>query len=414
MLIYSIILFSLIGIDSCGFYFLNCKIKEKGVSSVKLPVVSFTKEQQAFRQEVRAFLQEQLAQGTFQTACDCWLSGNDVSFTKSLAAQGWIGMTWPKKYGGAGRSMIDRYIMTEEMLAVGAPVAAHWIADRQTGPLLLRFGTEQLRQEFLPKIIAGDCYFAIGLSEPNSGSDLASIQTRATKVDGGWLVNGAKTWTSNAHNAHYMITLVRTSPAKEKKQQGLSQLVIDLQAPGVTVKPIQYLTGEHHFNDIFFDDVFVPDNYVVGEIGNGWVQGLAELAFERSGPERILSTFPLLNELVLELKRRKDKAGLQEAMKLVADVWALRNLSLGAAQALEQQVEVGILAALVKSVGTKFEQKVPEITRLLIKVYPQLEAERKIDRFLAQSILHAPGFTIRGGTSEILYGIVAKGVIHSE
>lgn len=378
---------------------------------MKLPVVSFSKEQHAFRQEVRAFLQEQLQRGAFQTACDCWLSGCDITFTKLLATRGWIGMTWPKKYGGQERTMIDRYIVTEELLAVGAPVAAHWIADRQTGPLLLRFGTEELRQEFLPKISAGACYFAIGLSEPNSGSDLASIQTRAVKVEGGWLVNGAKTWTSNAHNAHFMVTLVRTSPMQGRKQEGLSQLLIDLHAPGVTMKPIQYLTGEHHFNDIFFEDVFVPDRYVVGEIGNGWVQGMAELAFERSGPERILSTFPLLQELVAELQRRGNVAGLQQAMRLVADVWALRNLSLGVAQALEQGQDVGVLAALVKSMGTKFEQKVPEVARLLIQTYPQLEAQRKIDRFLAQSILHAPGFTIRGGTSEILYGIVAKGVV---
>lgn len=377
---------------------------------VKLPVVSFSTEQQAFRQEVRSFLQEHLQRGTFQTACDCWLSGTHVAFTKLLAEQGWIGMTWPEKYGGANRSMIDRYIVTEELLAVGAPVAAHWIADRQTGPLLLRFGTEEQRQRFLPKISAGECYFAIGLSEPNSGSDLASIQTRATKVDGGWLVNGAKTWTSNAHHAHYMITLVRTSN-EEKKQQGLSQLLIDLHAPGVTMKPIQYLTGEHHFNDIFFEDVFVSEQDVVGEVGNGWMQGLAELAFERSGPERILSTFPLLNECMEELKRREDKVGLQEAMKLVAEVWALRNVSLGVAQVLERGGDVGISAALVKSVGTKFEQKVPEIARLLVQTYPQLDAERPLDYYLAQSLLHAPGFTIRGGTSEILSGIVAKGVI---
>lgn len=378
---------------------------------MKLPAISFSAEQQQFRQEVRMFLHEQIHQGAFQTSCDCWLSGNDVAFTKRLAARGWIGMTWPAQYGGRGRSMVDRYILTEELLAVGAPVAAHWIADRQTGPLLLRFGTEAQRSEFLPQIIAGDCYFAIGLSEPNSGSDLASVQTRATKVEGGWLVNGSKTWTSNAQNAHFMITLVRTSPVHEKKQEGLSQLIIDLHAPGVTMTPIQYLTGEHHFNDIFFDEVFVPDSYVVGELGNGWAQGLAELAFERSGPERILSTFPLLNELVQELKEARDLRGLKEAAKLLAELWALRNVSLGVAQVLESGEEVGVSAALVKSIGTKFEQKIPDITRLLLRAYPTLDAERKLDRFLAQSILHAPGFTIRGGTSEVLYGIVAKGVI---
>ena len=379
---------------------------------MNLPTVQFTAEQEQFRQEVRAFLQQHIEEGTFQTKCDSWLSGCDPSFSKMVGDQNLIGLTWPKEYGGQARSSIDRYILTEELLAAGAPVAAHWIADRQTGPLLLRFGTEEQKQYFLPKIVAGECYFAIGLSEPNSGSDLASVRTRAEKVDGGWIVNGAKTWTSNAHDAHYMITLVRTGAYNpEKKHENLSQLIIDLHAPGVTITPISYLTGEHHFNDVFFDNVFVPDERVVGTLGNGWKQGLAELAFERSGPERILSTFPLLNEAIEELKRQGDERGLAEAVKLVAEVWSLRNLSIGVAKVLEEEGEVSIPAALVKSVGTKFEQKVPEIVRLLVDVYPRLDAEDKINRLLAQSTLHAPGFTIRGGTSEILYGIIAKGVI---
>ena len=379
---------------------------------MNLPTVQFTAEQEQFRQEVRAFLQQHIEAGTFQTKCDSWLSGSEPIFSKIVGDENLIGLTWPKEYGGQARSSIDRYILTEEFLAAGAPVAAHWIADRQTGPLLLRFGTEEQKQYFLPKIVAGECYFAIGLSEPNSGSDLASVRTRAEKVEGGWLVNGAKTWTSNAHDAHYMVTLVRTGAYNpEKKHENLSQLIIDLHAPGVTITPISYLTGEHHFNDVFFDNVFVPDDRVVGTLGNGWKQGLAELAFERSGPERILSTFPLLNEAIEELKRQGDERGLAEAVKLVAEVWSLRNLSIGVAKVLEEEGEVSIPAALVKSVGTKFEQKVPEIVRLLLDVYPRLDAEDKINRLLAQSILHSPGFTIRGGTSEILYGIIAKGVI---
>lgn len=379
---------------------------------MKLPIVQFTEEQEKFRLEVRSFLEKQLELGTFKTKCDSWLSGSDPAFSKIIAEQGWIGMTWPKKYGGAARSSIDRYILTEEFLAAGAPVAAHWFADRQTGPLLLRFGTEEQRQFFLPKIVKGECFFAIGLSEPNSGSDLASVSTRATKVEGGWLVNGAKTWTSNAHDAHYMVTLVRTEPLDpERKHKGLSQLIIDLHADGVEIKPIRYLTGEHHFNDVFFENVFVPDNRVVGILGNGWAQGLAELAFERSGPERILSTFPLLSELVEELKKQGDLIGLAEASKLIAEMWGLRNLSIGVAKVLEEGGEVAIPAALVKSIGTKFEQKVPEVARLLVQTMPRLEAERKFDRYMAEAILHAPGFTIRGGTSEVLYGVVAKGVV---
>lgn len=379
---------------------------------MNLPTVQFTAEQDQFRQQVRAFLQKHLEEGTFQTKCDSWLSGSDPSFSKIVGDAGLIGLTWPTEYGGQGRSSLDRYILTEELLAAGAPVAAHWIADRQTGPLLLRFGTETQKKYYLPKIAAGECYFAIGLSEPNSGSDLASVRTRAEKVDGGWIVNGAKTWTSNAHDAHYMVTLVRTGPYNpEKKHENLSQLIIDLHAPGVTITPIRYLTGEHHFNDVFFDNVFIPDDCVVGTLGNGWQQGLAELAFERSGPERILSTFPLLNEAIDVLKQQGDTKGLAEAVKLVAEVWSLRNLSIGVAKVLEEDGEVGLTAALVKSVGTKFEQKVPEIIRLLLDVYPRLDATDKVNRLLAQSILHAPGFTIRGGTSEILSGIIAKGVI---
>lgn len=379
-----------------------------------LPTVQFTEEQEQFRLDVRTFLQDELAKGTFTPKCDSWLSGDDPEFSKLIGQKGWIGLTWPKKYGGQERSTIDRYILTEEFLAVGAPVAAHWFADRQTGPLLLRYGTEEQRDYFLPKIVKGECYFGIGLSEPNSGSDLASVSTRAEKVDGGWIVNGQKIWTSNAHLCHYMVTLVRTSPFDGKsKHAGLSQLIVDLHAEGVTVVPIKFLTGEHHYNEVFFDNVFVPDNMVVGEVGNGWAQGLAELAFERSGPERILSTFPLIDELIQELKRQNNLDGLQQASKIVARLWGLRNLSIGVAQLLESGNgdDVSIPAALVKALGTKFEQSIPEITRLIVQTYPTLDAHRKIDRFMAESILHAPGFTIRGGTSEVLYGVVAKGVI---
>ncbi|MGE7112138.1 acyl-CoA dehydrogenase family protein [Lysinibacillus sp. NPDC047702] len=380
----------------------------------QLPTVQFTEEQEQFRLEVRVFLQDELVKGTFTQKCDSWLSGDDPEFSKLIGQKGWIGLTWPKKYGGQERSTIDRYILTEEFLAIGAPVAAHWFADRQTGPLLLRYGTEEQREFFLPQIVKGECYFGIGLSEPNSGSDLASVSTRAEKVDGGWIVNGQKIWTSNAHLCHYMVTLVRTSPFDGKhKHAGLSQLIIDLQAQGVTIVPIKFLTGEHHYNEVFFDNVFVPDNMVVGEIGNGWAQGLAELAFERSGPERILSTFPLIDELIHELKRQNNSQGLMQASKIVARLWSLRNLSIGVAQLLESgnSEDVSIPAALVKALGTKFEQSIPEITRLIIQTYPSLDADRKIDRFMAQSILHAPGFTIRGGTSEVLYGVVAKGVV---
>jgi alkylation response protein AidB-like acyl-CoA dehydrogenase len=256
------------------------------------------------RRDVRSFLAEELAAGSFDPGCDSWLSGHDPAFSGRLAERGWVGMTVPPEYGGHGRGYLERYGVLEELLAAGAPVAAHWIADRQTGPLLLRFGTEEQRHRFLPGIARGEIYFAIGMSEPDSGSDLASIRTSATPVQGGWSLRGTKVWTSHAHRSHYMITLVRTRRRGERKHEGLSQFLVNLHAPGVSVRPIELLSGEAHFNEVVFDDAFVPADMLIGTEGAGWAQVNCELAYERSGPERFLSTFPLLAETVRELEGR--------------------------------------------------------------------------------------------------------------
>src|SRR5699024_4839481 len=204
------------------------------MNKLNLPVVKFTKEHLEFRNEVRNFILKEKEAGGFETRCDSWLSGYSVEFSKKLGDQGWIGMTWPKKYGGEERSAIERYIVIEELLAAGAPVAAHWFADRQTGPQLLKYGTEEQKNFFLPKIAKGRCYFAIGLSEPNSGSDLASISTRAERTENGWILNGSKIWSSGAHYSHYMVVLCRTSSKDpNNRHSGLSHLIVDLQSPGV-------------------------------------------------------------------------------------------------------------------------------------------------------------------------------------
>lgn len=383
------------------------------MKTLEIPVVKLPKETEELRKEIRQFLKEEIENGLIETKCDCWLSGFSEDFSRKMGARGWIGMTWPKKYGGGERSSVERYVVTEEMLAAGAPVSGHWIADRQTGPLLLKYGTEEQKQFFLPRIAKGECYFAIGLSEPNAGSDLAALQARAVKVDKGWILNGSKIWTSGAHHAHYSIVLCRTTPMDpNNRHAGMSQLIVDLNAPGVTIRPIHLMTGEHHFNEVFFEDVFVPDGMVVGTLGNGWAQGMAELAYERSGPERILSTFPLLNELTNVLIEKGDAKGLNEVSRLISRLWTLRNMSLGIARLLEEGVPSNIIASLVKDMGTQFEQGIPEITRLIVSVIPSTDSENRLERFLAQSILQSPGFTLRGGTTEILRGIVAKGVIN--
>jgi alkylation response protein AidB-like acyl-CoA dehydrogenase len=364
------------------------------------------------REEVRAFLAEELGAGTFTTHVDTWLSGVDPAFSRKLGERGWLGMTWPKEYGGHERTAMERYAVTEELLAAGAPVAAHWIADRQSGPNLLRYGTEAQRREILPRIVAGECYFVIGMSEPDSGSDLASIRTRAVRNgDGDWVVNGAKIWTSNAHHSHYAITLVRTSPADPAhRHAGMSQLLVDLSLPGISINPIRILDGGHHFNEVVFEDVVVPGDMLLGEEGNGWHQVTAELAFERSGPERFLSTYPLIAEFGRRAAATGDPAQLATLGRLSARLLALRQLSLRIAAALDRGELPDIAAALVKDVGTTFEADVIDEVRRVVEVPPSLDSPDPLGRALAEAQLHQPGFTLRGGTNEILKGIVARGL----
>lgn len=380
-----------------------------GSNSLTLAPAPSSAAAEEVRAEVRAFLAEELAAGSFSTHVDTWLSGVDPAFSRKLGERGWLGMTWPRQYGGHERTAMERYAVTEELLAAGAPVAAHWIADRQSGPNLLRYGTEAQRTEILPRIAAGECYFVIGMSEPDSGSDLASIRTRATRNgDGDWVVNGAKVWTSNAHASHYAITLVRTSPADPaNRHAGLSQLLVDLSLPGITVNPIRILDGGHHFNEVVFDDVVVPGDMLLGEEGNGWHQVTAELAFERSGPERFLSTYPLVAEFA---RRATEPAQLATLGRLSARLLALRQMSLRIAAALDRGELPDIPAALVKDVGTTFEADVIDEVRRAVDVPASLDSPDPLGRALAEAQLHAPGYTLRGGTNEILRGIVARGL----
>jgi len=363
------------------------------------------------RSAVRGFLAAERAAGRFVPVCDAWLSGWDESFSRRLAARGWVGMTIPPEYGGQGPSALERYVVIEELLAAGAPVAAHWVSDRQVVPNLLRYGSEELRRRYLPAIAQGACYFAIGLSEPDAGSDLAAVRTTGTRVDGGWRVSGVKIWTSGAHCAHALIALLRTGPRDGRQRHvGLSQLLIELGQPGVTVRPIISMTGEHHFNEVVFSDVFVPDAQVVGTIGDGWAQVTSELAYERSGPERLLSTFVLLDTLVGELASRAGDARTQDAVgRVVSRLWACRQMSLAVAGALADGEAPEIAAALVKDVGTRLESEIIEVARMLTAAEPD-PAGAGIAGMLAHAVLHAPGFTLRGGTNEILRGIVARGL----
>ena len=365
---------------------------------------------QALRAEVRAFLADTRASGLWAPAGDFATHHSDV-FSRALGERGWIGMTWPKRYGGQERSALERYVVTEEMLVVGAPVAAHWIADRQSGPLLLRYGSEEQRREFLPRIARGECYFCIGMSEPDSGSDLASIRTRAEPVEGGFRLNGRKVWTSHAHRSHYAITLCRTGPAGDDRHQGLSQLIVDVTAPGVIVRPIRNLAGDLDFTEVTLDDVFVPAGRLVGTAGDGWRQVTSELAFERSGPERFVSTFRVLVEFVRRIDTAHVDVRAQEALgRIAAHLWTLRRMSLSIAGMLQAGEMPNLEAAVVKDLGNSLEREIPELVRLLAPRGQRPGGNDVFEETLAKAVLHAPSFTLRGGTREILRGIIARGL----
>ena len=318
-------------------------------------------------------------------------------------------MTWPRRYGGHERSVIERYVVLEELLAAGAPVGAHWIADRQSGPLLLRYGTEAQRQAHLPAMARGEMFFCIGMSEPGAGSDLASLKSSATRTAGGWRIRGQKVWTTHAQHAHRMIALVRTTQA-ENRHHGLTQFLIDLSLPGISVKPIADLVGDRHFNEVFFDDVYVGDEALVGTEGEGWKQVTAELALERSGPERYLSSFELFRCLI-------DAAGAEPAEPLrsligraAAELWTLRQMSLSITGRLAHGQDPAIEAAVVKDLGNTFEQELPRLVQALVGADVDLIESRALNEVLAFLLQVSPSFSLRGGTREILRGIVARGL----
>jgi alkylation response protein AidB-like acyl-CoA dehydrogenase len=364
------------------------------------------------RREVRAFLRQEIDAGTFSPQGG--RNDNAAAFARKVGAKGWIGMTWPKKYGGHERTHLERYVVIEEMLAHRAPTRHYSTADRQSGPMILRYGQEAVRQEYLPRIASGELCFCIGLSEPNSGSDVFAASTRATRTDGGWLVNGRKIWTSNAHNSDYMIALLRTSPpTKENRRHGLTQFLIATKTKGIEINPIVNLTGQHEFNEVVFDDAFVPDLHMIGEVDMAWKQASDELAYERSGPDRWLETFQSLVELVRVSGTEPDDRIAAGIGREVAHLATLRRMSLSVAGMLQAGKTPAAEAAVVKDLGTNWEQALPNQVRHLAPVVGDSSPDSNDDRFeQAQryNTMIAPKLTIQGGTREVLRGIIARGL----
>jgi len=339
-------------------------------------------EAEALRGEVREFLATNLKDFPPEGRARTWF-GVDHAFTRKVGERGWIGMTWPRAYGGQEKSFLERFVVLEEMLAAGAPVAAHWMADRQSGPLLLRFGTEEQKKRILPGICRGETYFCIGMSEPDSGSDLASVRSRAERTSDGWRLEGTKLWTSGAATAHFMVGLFRSGTEAER-QAGLSQFLIPMDTPGIEVRPIRDLSGSEHFCEVHFTDV--------------------EL-------ERYLSCHPLMEELARELGPAPDVRATVAMGRQIAWLSTMRTMSTSVASLLAAGENPELEAAVVKDVGAVFEQDQPGIAQELLPLPPSRDPEAKVyQKMLAHLVMNAPSFSLRGGTREILRGIIARGL----
>jgi acyl-CoA dehydrogenase len=364
------------------------------------------------RKEVRGFLTEHIAAGTFDPHHGGHGESYNRAFSKSVGARGWIGMTWPKKYGGHERSQLERYVVTEEFRVANAPSNLHFVADRQSGPILLKYAPEHVKQDILPRICRGELCFAIGMSEPGSGSDLFAAKAKATKVEGGWRINGSKIWTTSAHVADYMLALFRTSPpTKENRRHGLTQFLVDLKTPGISVHPINQMTGLPGFNEVVFADAFVPDDYLLGEIDGAWKQATSELAYERSGPERFLDTFYVMLELISAVGPEPDVRSAEGLGRLVAQLHTLRRMSVSVAGMLQAGKEPVVEGSIVKDLGTLWEQKLPaRVRELAAFLDPEVTNRATLDELLAIATTIAPKLTIQGGTTEILRGIIARGL----
>lgn len=356
------------------------------------------------RGAIRDFLRTHLPAQNAPERARSW-TAFDAEFSRALGAHGFLGMTFPAQYGGHGKTALERYVVVEELLAAGAPVAAHWMSDRQSGPLLLRFGSAALKSSFLPRIARGEAYFCIGMSEPDTGSDLATVRTYAERIAGGYRVNGTKLWGTHVTRCPHMIALVRTDKSVSKKHQGLSQLLIDLDGPGITVRPVLDMSGHDHFGEVTFEDAFVPEERLIGTEGAGWRQVTAELGYERSGPERFLSSFELLKELLAHADSSEHSVALG---MLISRLMVLRQMSLSVAARLSRGEEVGVEAAIVKELGTSFEQSISEVVHDLLGVLPMRRGGDSLQQTLAVISMLAPSYSLRGGTREILRGIIAK------
>ncbi len=357
----------------------------------------WTDEQRRLRDEARMVAADAVSR--FGRANDAWINGFSKEFSRELGARGWIGLTWPLEVGGGGRPPIDRLIIAEELIAAGAPIAASWFADRQMGPTLIAYGTDQQKDRYLPEIRAGETTWCIGMSEPGAGSDLASLSTRAERRGDVFVVNGQKIWTSFGAHADYCYLICRTS-TDGPKHRGISEIVVPMTSPGIEVRPIEDLTTNQHFCEVFFSDVEVPVENLVGQEGNSFAQTMRQLEHERGGIDRLVSNIALYRR-ALERVDRSDPLMRQEIARMETGYQLGRLL---VAREVLGQAPSGFSAA-TKVFCTEHEQRVADFVARVLGPDALLWDD------ITKGLVYAPAYTIMGGTSNVLRNVLAERVL---
>jgi hypothetical protein len=377
----------------------------------------FTPEQERLRREIRDFVESELAQGTFDVAVNQWVRGYSPEFSRKVAERGWIGLTWPREYGGGGLGDIERLVYAEEMLRYGAPVSFHWMGERQIGQALIACGTEEQRREFLPRITRAEISFCLLFSEPEAGTDLASVKTRARETEDGFILDGQKVWTSGGHHADYGWLLARTDP-DVPKHKGLSEFILDMTLPGITVRPLIDMTGGQHVNEVFFDSVLVPKNTLVGQKNGGWKQLMAQIDHERSGMERVMGDYAVLTGLLNYCRTTRRNGELLSDKPLIRNKLAQlaiefeigRLLIYRVAWLLGEGRSPTYEAALAKVCGTEFQQRLARSAMEILGLHGQVLPGSDCAPFggiAAWDYSVSLSYTLQGGTSETMRNIVA-------
>ncbi len=335
---------------------------------------------------------------------DPWIAAPDRAFSLELAKRGWLGMTWPTEVGGGGKSPLERFVVYEALLSTGAPMATSWFADRQMGPTLLQFGTPEQQREHLPRILDGTSAWSIGMSEPDAGSDVASIRTRAVRDGDDFVVNGQKIWNSGAKSADWIYLICRTDP-DAPAHQGMSELIVDMRSPGISITPIEDMTGNNHFCEVFFEDVRVPAENLVGQLNGSFSQVMRQLEHERGGPDRLLSNRKLYEDCLAVADTgdplvRQEVAAIESGYR-IGRLLVLREV-LG--QAPKQ------FSAATKTFCTELEQRIAQFCAATVGPHALL-AEPGLGGRVARNVCYAPAYTIMGGTSQILRNILGDRVL---